>query len=157
MVLVVKNLPTNVGDVRDRGSIPGWGRSSGLEHGNLFQYSCLENLMDRGPWRATVQGVTKSQAQLQQLTYIHIENWGICIFSTPHFWWCLIILVLRYSDLSDFLKKWRIFWGRVPGSSGSRSFWSPLAQDSYRLRRGSGNSVHFTFFFLKESFLNLIR
>ena len=43
MALVVKNPPTNVGDVRDRGSIPGWGRSSGLEHGKLFQYSCLES------------------------------------------------------------------------------------------------------------------
>ena len=122
MALVVKNPPANAGDLRDSGSIPGWGRSSGLWHGNLFQYSCPENLMDRGPWRATVQGVTKSRTQLQQLTYIHIENWGICIFSTPHFWWCLIVLVLWYSYLSDFLKKWQIFWGRFPGSSGSRSF-----------------------------------
>ena len=63
VALVVKNLPANAGHLGDSGSIPGWGRSSGLEHGNLFQYSCLENLMDRGPWRATVQGVTKSWTQ----------------------------------------------------------------------------------------------
>ena len=36
------------------GSVPGWGRSPGGGHGNLLQYSCLENPMDRGAWRATV-------------------------------------------------------------------------------------------------------
>ena len=45
----------------DPGLIPGWGRSSGEGNGNPFQYSCLENPMDRGAWRATVLGVTKSQ------------------------------------------------------------------------------------------------
>ena len=43
MVLVVKNLPANAGDVRDTGSTHGSGRSSGGEHGNPLQYSCLEN------------------------------------------------------------------------------------------------------------------
>ena len=43
MVLVVKNPPANAGDVRDAGSIPGSGRSSGGGHGNPPQYSCLEN------------------------------------------------------------------------------------------------------------------
>ena len=42
-VLVVKKLPVNAGDIRDRGSIPGSGRSPGGERGNPFQYSCLEN------------------------------------------------------------------------------------------------------------------
>ena len=42
------------------GSIPGLGRSPGGGHGNLLQYSCLENPMDRGAWRATVHGVAKS-------------------------------------------------------------------------------------------------
>ena len=46
------------------GSIPGLGRSPGGGHGNQLQYSCLENSMDRGAWRATVHGVSKSQAQL---------------------------------------------------------------------------------------------
>ena len=41
---VVKNLPANEGEV---GSIPGWGRSPGVGNGNLLQYSCLENPMDR--------------------------------------------------------------------------------------------------------------
>ena len=46
--LVVKNLPTNAGDIKDTGSIPGLGRSPGGVHGNPRQYSCLENPMDRG-------------------------------------------------------------------------------------------------------------
>ena len=43
MVLVVKNLPANAGDIRNAGLIPGSGRSPGGGHGNLLQYSCLEN------------------------------------------------------------------------------------------------------------------
>ena len=61
VALVVKNLPSNAGDVRDMGSIPGLGRSPGGGNGNPLQYSCLENPMDRGAWRATVYRVTKSQ------------------------------------------------------------------------------------------------
>ena len=56
MVLVVKNLPVNAGDIRDMGWIPGLGRAPGEGNGNPLQYSCLGNLMDRGGWRATVQG-----------------------------------------------------------------------------------------------------
>ena len=44
----------------DQGSIPGLGRSSGEGNGNPFQYSCLENPMDRGAWEATVHGVAES-------------------------------------------------------------------------------------------------
>ena len=54
VALVVKNPPTNAGDVRDMGSIPASGRCPGEENGSLLQYSCLENPMDRGasqaPW-----------------------------------------------------------------------------------------------------------
>ena len=56
---VVKNLPANTGDTRDAVSIPGSGRSPGVENGNLLQYSCLENSIDRGAWQAIVHGVTK--------------------------------------------------------------------------------------------------
>ena len=56
---MVKNPPTNAGDVRDVGSIPGLGRSLGEGHGNPFQYSCLEKPMDRGAWWAIVYGVAK--------------------------------------------------------------------------------------------------
>ena len=48
MVLVVKNPPANAGDVRDEGSVPGLQRSSGGGRSNPFQYSCLDNPMDRG-------------------------------------------------------------------------------------------------------------
>ena len=65
MALVVKSPPVNAGDIRDMGSIPGWGRSPGVENGYPLQYSCLENPMDRGTWWATVHGVIKSWIQLK--------------------------------------------------------------------------------------------
>ena len=57
---MVKNLPANAGDTRDAGSIPELGRSPGGELGDPLQYSCLENPMDRGAWRAAARGVTES-------------------------------------------------------------------------------------------------
>ena len=45
---VVKTLPISAGDTRDVGLIPGMGGSSGVGHGNLLQYSCLENSRDSG-------------------------------------------------------------------------------------------------------------
>ena len=60
VVLVVKNLPANAGDIRDVGSIPGLGRSPGGGHGHPLQYSCLENPMDREAWWATVHRVAES-------------------------------------------------------------------------------------------------
>ena len=64
VVLVVKNPPANAGDIRDAGLIPGSGRSPGGGHGNPLQYSYLENPMDKGAWRATVQRVSQSQIHL---------------------------------------------------------------------------------------------
>ena len=60
VVLVVKNSPASVGDMRDEGSVPELGRSPGEENGNPLHYSCLENLMDRGAWWAAVRGITES-------------------------------------------------------------------------------------------------
>ena len=68
VVLELKNLPANAGDVRDAGSIPGPGRSPGGGRGNRHQYSCQENPMDRGAWRATVHRVARSQTRLKQLS-----------------------------------------------------------------------------------------
>ena len=62
---MVKNLPASAGDIRDAGSISGSERSPGGGHDNPLYYSCLVNPMDRGAWRATVDGVTKSQIQLK--------------------------------------------------------------------------------------------
>ena len=61
VVLVVKNLPTNAGDIKALSLIPGLGRYPGGGHGNPLQYSCLENPMNRGVWQATVHWVAKSQ------------------------------------------------------------------------------------------------
>ena len=62
--MVVKNLPANVGDPRDAGSIPGLGRSPGIESGNPLQYSVLEHSMNRGAWWATVPEAAKSWTPL---------------------------------------------------------------------------------------------
>ena len=68
VALVVKNPPANAGDIRDTSSIPGLGRSPGGGHGNPFQYSCLENPMEKGAWWASVHRVAKSQALLKWLS-----------------------------------------------------------------------------------------
>jgi len=81
--LVVKNLPANAGDRRDMGLIPGLGRSSGGGHGNPFQYSCLENPMDKGAWQATVLKVTKSQTWLKWLRIL--ARMTICMVMATKF------------------------------------------------------------------------
>ena len=65
MSLVVRNLPANARDARDTSLIPGSGRSFGVGNGNPFQYSCLDNAMDReawwsmGPWGCKVSNTTE--------------------------------------------------------------------------------------------------
>ena len=75
-VLVVNNLPANAGNIRDLGSIPWSGRSPGGGHGNPLQYSCLENLMDRGAWQAIVHRVAQSQTLLKRLS-THAQKWNL--------------------------------------------------------------------------------
>ena len=65
-----KNPPANAGDAD---SIPGSGRSPGEGNDNLFQYSCLENSMDRGAWQAIVYGIAKRWTRAY-----------ICIYIIPH-------------------------------------------------------------------------
>ena len=65
---VVKNSLAKAGESRDKGSIPGSGRSPGGGNGNPLQYFCLENLMDRRAWKATVHGVAKMQTWLSTHT-----------------------------------------------------------------------------------------
>ena len=68
---MVKNLPANAGDSGDTGSIPGSGRSPGLENGNLLQYSCLENpmeqkrLMSCSPWNHKESDTTEQVCILE--------------------------------------------------------------------------------------------
>ena len=73
VALVVKNPPTNTGDIRDAGSITGLGRFPGGGHGNPLQYSYLENPMDRGAWQATVHRVAKKSDTTEAMhTRMHI-------------------------------------------------------------------------------------
>ena len=71
------NLPASAGDGRDSGSIPGLGRSPGGGNGNLLQYYCLENPMDRGPWWTTAGShrVTRSRTRLTELPNKVLGDW----------------------------------------------------------------------------------
>ena len=65
-------------DAWDPGSIPGSGRSPGEGLGNPLQYSCPENPMDRGAWRAIVNGVAKSWTRLKRLSmHAHGRNHSV--------------------------------------------------------------------------------
>ena len=77
VALVVKNPPTNAGDARDVGSIPGSGRSPGGGYGSPLQYSCLENSMDRGAWLTTVHEVAESPGTTEA-TYHRPPGGSIC-------------------------------------------------------------------------------
>ena len=70
LISVVKNLPANTGDTRDKASLPGLGRSPGEGNGNPLQYSCP----DRGAWRATVHGVAKSRTWLSMHARLMISK-----------------------------------------------------------------------------------
>ena len=96
-----KESVCNAGDL---GLIPGLGRSPGEGNGNILQYSCLENPMDRGAWWDAVHGVSKSQTQLEWLTQTHTNTThsSFCIYGGLLFSWkhrhlnfrfiCLLIL-----------------------------------------------------------------
>ena len=70
---VVKNPPANAGDTGDKGLIPGSGKSPGEEHGNLLQYSCLDNPVVNGAWWATIHGIAKSEMQLFAKSEMHMH------------------------------------------------------------------------------------
>ena len=73
---VVKNLSANA---EGPGLIPGLGRSPGEGNDNPLQYSCLENPMDRGAWRATVHGVTKVWTQLS-MHFLYTYTYFVAIY-----------------------------------------------------------------------------
>ena len=83
-----KESARNAGDL---GSVPGLGRSSGGGNGNPLQYSCLENFMDRGAWRATVHGITKSWTWLSN-THTHTHT--------------LLLIVKVALELGYILQQW---------------------------------------------------
>ena len=78
VVLVVKNLPANAGDLRVTGLILGSGRSPGGGHGDPLQYSCLENPYGQRSLVGTAHGVAQNQTKLKQLgthacKYLHTD------------------------------------------------------------------------------------
>ena len=69
-----KEFTCNEGDKGDADLIPGWRRSPGGGNGNPLQYSCLENLMDRGAWWASVHGIAKELDTTEATTHIpHVQ------------------------------------------------------------------------------------
>ena len=102
MPLTLKNLSANVGNRRDAGSIPELRRSPRQGNDNPFQYSCLENHMDRWAWRALVYKVTKSWAQMKWLTTVLTSYiWYTSIYS--HSTGCLFILLMVSFAMQSFL------------------------------------------------------
>ena len=84
---VIKNPPANAGDARDRGSIPGSGRSHGEGNGNPLQYSCLENPMDRGPGGLQSIGTQRAGHDWNDLAHTH--TLGKTLLLREAVWWVL--------------------------------------------------------------------
>ena len=80
--------------------VPGLGRSPGRGHGNPLQYSCLENPLDRGAWRATVHEVTKSRTRLKPLSMLaHLTCFKFLVG----------LLLTHYSSFSELSKLFYVF------------------------------------------------
>ena len=92
MALVIKNLPTNAGAIRNTGSIPESGRSPAEGSGNPLQCSCLENPMDRGACWATVHGVTESN--------MTEETWHTSGSQKLNFKWD-VVMILTIDQAND--------------------------------------------------------
>ena len=80
---MVRNPPANAGDLRDWGSFPGSGRSPAGGHSDPLRYSCLENPMDRGAWRASPWGHKESVMSM----HTHIIPWNQKEWSTDACYW----------------------------------------------------------------------
>ena len=96
---VVKNLPANSGDARDVGLIPGSRGSPGGGHGNLFQFSCLENSMDK---RSLVGYSLGSQRVGHDWVTNTSLNW---LMEAPYTWFSEI----ETSDIANFPNSLKIF------------------------------------------------
>ena len=73
-MLFVENPPVNSGDIKNEVSILGWGRSTRDGNGNPLQFCFLENPIDRGPWQATVHGVSESRTRLSDFHFTISED-----------------------------------------------------------------------------------
>ena len=98
---VVKNLPANAEDI---GLISGLRRFLGEGNSNTLQYSCLENPMDRGAWRATVHGVTKNWTWLSDWAqYSTEQNLAFWVHTASSYLFSFYILVFQLYVLESFL------------------------------------------------------
>ena len=104
-----KESAQNVGDPI---LIPGVGRSPGEGHGNPFQYSCLENPMDRGAWQATVYKVTKSQTRLNDFTLTFQLLSYVWLFVAP---WT----VVHQAPVHGIFQARKLDWVAISFSRGS--------------------------------------
>ena len=89
------------GDARDLRSAPDSGRCPGGGNGDPLQYSCLENPMDRGAWRATVHRVPKSRTQLSDLACAHTYA-CVCMCVNPHMAVCIYVSVYMHVKKEQF-------------------------------------------------------
>ena len=122
MALVVKNSPANAGDIRDVGSIPGLGRSPGEGHGNLLQYSCLENPKHKGAWLLQSMGSQRVKHDWRDLaTLKHI----CALITLNHFYHHSKVRSLSCVWL--FVTPWTIAY-QAPLSMGfsRQEYWSGL-------------------------------
>ena len=75
---MIKTAPANAGDTRDVGLIPGSGKAPRKGTGNLFQYSCLKNSMDRSAWQTTVHEVARLSADTREVPFVaEVNVWYI--------------------------------------------------------------------------------
>ena len=90
MVLVVKNLPANAGDIKVVGSLPGPGRSPGEGNSNALQYSYLEYPMDRGAWQGQSIELQKIGHKWSNLACMHCYCTELCIMNLIFAYSCLM-------------------------------------------------------------------
>ena len=134
VVLVVKNPPANAEDIRDPGSIPGWGRSPGGGHGYPLQYSCLENPTDRGTWQATVHGAPKSWTQLSNTLIVSflakLSKFWTSVTPSIKWEWLMLGSTWRVNDIRYIKHAWCLiglgWWtfSHIHGNRSSLNKWS---------------------------------
>ena len=105
VALVVNNPPANVGDIRDVGSVPGLGRSPDRGRDNPLQYSCLENSMDRGAWRATIHGIARVGYDWSDFSSVQLLS-HVQLFVTP---WTAMPGLPVHHQLLEFTQT-RVHW-----------------------------------------------
>ena len=108
VALVIKNPPTQAGDLRPKrpkGSVPGWGRSPGGGHGNPLQYSCLENTHGQRSLVDYSHGFTKSQTRLSNKhTHTRCPSKHVCVCVCV----CVCVYVSLFSPVQLFATPWTV-------------------------------------------------